>query len=134
LYLPLRYLHHSGNLFWHEKGYRFSWRVMLMEKNGYTAFILRDPKTKVQREVDQDNYLTPFQKQQMRSQPDMILQFARHLGDEFKDKNGYAPEVYVKSRLSLNARRSQVFTNDTIDVYSTVDPRNNNWILPLKEK
>ncbi|MEM6725718.1 MAG: HTTM domain-containing protein, partial [Bacteroidota bacterium] len=32
LYLPLRYLQYPGNLFWHERGYRFSWRVMLMEK------------------------------------------------------------------------------------------------------
>ncbi|MEM9848132.1 MAG: HTTM domain-containing protein [Bacteroidota bacterium] len=134
LYLPLRYLQHGGNLFWHEKGYRFSWRVMLMEKNGYTSIILKDPATNRQKEVDQDVYLTPFQQQQMRSQPDMLLQFARHIGDEFQAERGYAPKVYVKSRLSLNARRSQVFTNDTLDVYATPDPMNNNWILPLKEK
>ncbi|MEL6718517.1 MAG: HTTM domain-containing protein [Bacteroidota bacterium] len=134
LYLPFRYLQYSGNLFWHEKGYRFSWRVMLMEKNGYTSIIVRDPLENIQKEVDKDQYLTPFQKQQMRSQPDMILQFARHIGDEFKAKKGYAPEVFVKSRLSLNARRSQVFTNDTIDVYSSADPMNNGWIIPLEEE
>lgn len=134
LYLPLRYLQHPGKLFWHEKGYRFSWRVMLMEKNGYTAFILRDPVKQVQKEVDQKQYLTPFQRQQMRSQPDMILQFARYLGDEFHEQYGYAPQVYVQSRLSLNGRRSQAFTNDTLDVYSTTDPMNSNWILPFQEK
>ena len=88
----------------------------------------------MQKEIEQDDYLTPFQKQQMRSQPDMLLQFARHIGDEFKAENGYAPEVFVKSRLSLNARRSQVFTNDTLDVYATPNPMKENWIIPLKEK
>lgn len=134
LYLPFRYLQHSGNLFWHEKGYRFSWRVMLMEKNGYTSIIVRDPVLGIQREIDQDKYLTPFQKQQMRSQPDMILQFARFAGDEFYKEHGHEPEVYVKSRLSLNGRRSQLFTNEELDVYKTEDPLNSGWILPLKAR
>lgn len=134
LYLPFRHFQYPGNLFWHEQGYRFSWRVMLMEKNGETSIIVRDPKKETQKEVDQDIYLTAFQKQQMRSQPDMLLQFARHIGDEFKWANGYAPEIYIKSRLSLNGRRSQPFTNDTLDIYSLHDPMNNNWILPLKER
>lgn len=133
LYLPVRYLQHPGNLFWHEKGYRFSWRVMLMEKNGYTSIILKDPVKNIQKEVNQENYLTAFQRQQMRSQPDMIIQFAKLIGDEFKREHGYNPEVYVKSRLSLNGRRSQVFTNDTLDIYALPDPMNSNWIIPLKQ-
>ncbi|NJM93504.1 MAG: HTTM domain-containing protein [Cytophagales bacterium] len=38
LAMPLRYLAYPGNLFWHEQGYRFSWRVMLMEKAGSSEF------------------------------------------------------------------------------------------------
>ncbi len=134
LYLPFRYLQYSGNLFWHEKGYRFSWRVMLMEKSGYTSIIVKDPNTNIQREVDQDDYLTPFQKQQMRSQPDMILQFARFIGDQFYKEHGHKPEVYIKSRLSLNGRRSQPFTDDKLDVYNIADPMSEGWVLPLKER
>lgn len=133
MYLPFRYLQYPGNLFWHERGYRFSWRVMLMEKNGSTSIIIKDPVKNIQKEIDQNEYLTAFQQQQMRSQPDMILQFAKHIGDEFKDENGYAPEIYVKSRLSLNGRRSQPFTNDTINIYSVENPENSNWIIPLKQ-
>ena len=134
LCLPLRYLWYDGNLFWHEQGYRFSWRVMLMEKNGDTAIIVKHPKTNIQTEVDQDQYLTPFQQQQMRSQPDMILQFGGFVGGEFKDKYGYDPEVYVKSRLSLNGTRSQPFTNDTFDIYQMKDPMKQGWILPRQER
>ena len=34
LLLPFRYFAYPGELFWNEQGYRFSWRVMLMEKKG----------------------------------------------------------------------------------------------------
>jgi len=134
LYLPFRYAFFSGNLFWQEQGYRFSWRVMLMEKNGYTSIILKDPVENIQKEVDQDAFLTPFQKKQMRSQPDMILQFSKFIGNRFYEEKGYKPEVYVKSRMSLNGRRSQPFTDEKIDVYNAVNPRKRGWILPLKEK
>ncbi|MEM9544605.1 MAG: HTTM domain-containing protein [Bacteroidota bacterium] len=134
LLLPMRYLVYGGNLFWHEKGYRFSWRVMLMEKNGYTSFIVRDPVKNEQKEVNPDIYLTPFQKQQLRSQPDMMLQFGKFLGDRFKAQNGYNPEVYVKSRISLNARRSQQFTDDTYDIYNNKNPMQEGWILKFEDK
>ena len=132
LLLPMRYLLYGGNLFWHEQGYRFSWRVMLMEKNGYTSFIVRDPNKNEQKEVDPDIYLTPFQRQQLRSQPDMMIQFGKHVGDLFKEKNGYNPEVYVKSRISLNARRSQPFTDDTYDIYNSKNPMKDGWILKFE--
>ncbi|MEL7145900.1 MAG: HTTM domain-containing protein [Bacteroidota bacterium] len=134
LLLPLRYLQYDGNLFWHEQGYRFSWRVMLMEKNGYTAILVKDPKKGTQKEIRQEDYLTPFQRQQMKSQPDMIYQFAQHVGDEFSKTNGYHPEIYVKSRLSLNGRRSQPFTDETMNIYQLTDPMRKGWILPLKER
>ncbi|HBX65715.1 MAG TPA: HTTM domain-containing protein, partial [Balneolaceae bacterium] len=38
LLFPFRYMLYPGELFWTEEGYRFSWRVMLMEKAGYTNF------------------------------------------------------------------------------------------------
>ena len=133
LILPLRYLQYPGNLFWHERGYRFSWRVMLMEKNGYTSFIVKDPVSNTQKEVDQAEFLTPFQKQQLRSQPDMMIQFAKFLGDNFKNEKGYAPEVYVKSRLSLNGRRSQVFTDESLDIYGSRNPLKDGWIQPFND-
>ena len=44
LLLPLRYLLYPGKLFWTEQGYRFSWRVMLIEKAGYAQFFIHEPK------------------------------------------------------------------------------------------
>ena len=36
--VPFRHVLYPSELFWVEEGYRFSWRVMLMEKIGYTNF------------------------------------------------------------------------------------------------
>lgn len=133
LVLPIRYLWYNGNLFWNENGYRFSWRVMLMEKNGYSELIVRNPKTGKQYEVYQDRYLTPFQKQQMKSQPDMIYQFVHYIGNEFAATKGFAPEIYVDSRMSLNGRRSKVYVDPTVDIYALKTFNTSEWIVPLDQ-
>ena len=45
LVIPFRYLFYPGELFWTEEGYRFSWRVMLMEKSGYAQFKIVDQES-----------------------------------------------------------------------------------------
>jgi hypothetical protein len=45
LLFPFRYLCYPNELFWTEEGFRFSWRVMLMEK-GYATFKVKDALTK----------------------------------------------------------------------------------------
>ncbi len=44
VFLPFRYALYPEELFWTEEGYRFSWRVMLMEKSGYAQFKIVDGK------------------------------------------------------------------------------------------
>lgn len=115
--MPLRHHISSNNIYWDEIGYRFSWRVMLMEKNGYTNIVVIDPRKEIQYQLDQDLYLSKFQQQQMKSQPDMILQFVNYVGNEFKKINGYPPVINIHSRMSLNGRKSQPFFIDTVNVY-----------------
>jgi hypothetical protein len=85
LVIPLRYLAYPGDLFWTEQGYRFSWRVMLIEKAGYAQFFVHHPKNGMKKLIDNKEYLTPQQEKMMSTQPDMILQFAHHLRDEYSD-------------------------------------------------
>src|SRR5690606_5724759 len=73
---PFRYLAYPGKLFWTEEGYRFSWRVMLMEKAGYAIFHITDPESGRSWEANNYDFLTPNQEKMMATQPDMILQFA----------------------------------------------------------
>ena len=42
--LPLRYLAYPGPILWTEEGYRFAWRVMLVEKVGQATSITRQAK------------------------------------------------------------------------------------------
>ena len=70
---PFRYLAYPGELFWTEEGFRFSWRVMLMDKTGSTNFKIVDSESGKTFYVDNTEFLTSFQEKQMSFQPDFIL-------------------------------------------------------------
>jgi hypothetical protein len=59
--VPLRYLCYPNELFWTEEGFRFSWRVMLMEKAGYATFKVKMLLLK-RNHNQQQSLLTTFQK------------------------------------------------------------------------
>jgi hypothetical protein len=130
--LPFRYLLYPNKLFWTEQGYRFSWRVMLMEKNAYTTFVVKDKTGKIA-EVINRKYLTPQQEKQMSTQPDMILQFAHFIAKEYEQKYGFEnAEVYVDSYAALNGHPSQPFINNTIDLAKQpINFAPKKWILPF---
>ncbi|MGE0635726.1 MAG: HTTM domain-containing protein [Bacteroidia bacterium] len=134
LILPFRYLLYPGNLFWTEQGYRFSWRVMLMEKGGTAFFYVKDSVTGKESEVDNSTYLTYQQQKMMATQPDMILQFAHFLAAEY-EKKGYAnPQVRAESYVTLNGSGSKPFINGSVDLTKEKEgftPKN--WVLPFEE-
>ena len=84
--LPFRYLIYPGDLFWTEQGYRFSWRVMLIEKAGTAFFYVTDPKTGKRGEVNNCDFLTPNQEKMMATQPDLILQYAHIIKEEVESR------------------------------------------------
>lgn len=130
LTLPFRFLLYPGRLFWTEEGYRFSWRVMLMEKSGTCFFYIKDPVTGRKGEVDNHKFLTSFQERQMSTQPDMILQYAHFLKDFYNNK-----QVTVESYVTLNGSGSRLFIDSTIDLGR--QPENllpKTWILPFNNK
>tara|TARA_B100000287_G_scaffold126731_1_gene118843 strand:+ start:4462 stop:5835 length:1374 start_codon:yes stop_codon:yes gene_type:complete len=132
--VPFRYAIYPGELFWHEQGYRFSWRVMLIEKVGYTNFRIKDPDTEKSIIVNSSDYLTPFQEKQMSFQPDFILEFAHYLGDKFSDNNKRV-KVYAESFVALNGRPSQRFIDPNVNLYEEKESINNkSWIIPLNDE
>ena len=132
--LPFRYQMYPGELFWHEQGYRFSWRVMLIEKIGYTNFKIKNPKTGTSFMVDSSEYLTPFQLKQMSFQPDFILEFAHYLGKKYSTKNN-SVEVYADSFVALNGRPSKRFIDPDTNLYKEKESfKNKTWILPLEDE
>ncbi|GAO44864.1 HTTM domain-containing protein [Flavihumibacter petaseus] len=128
---PLRFLMYPDKLFWNEEGYRFSWRVMLMEKAGTAYFTVKDGTTGAAFVVDNKAFLTPLQEKMMSTQPDMILQYAHHLAAVYKQKGIQQPRVFGEVYVALNGRRSALFIDPAVDLAAQQRQWTHyNWILP----
>ena len=134
LLFPWRYLAYPNELFWTEEGYRFSWRVMLMEKAGYAQFKIKNTETGEQFLVDNTDFLTPFQEKQMSTQPDFILEYAHFLGEHFEAQGHENVAVYAESYVALNGRLSQPYVDPNVDLMQQRESfRRKNWILPFND-
>ena len=134
LLFPWRYLAYPNELFWTEEGYRFSWRVMLMEKAGYAQFKIKNTETGEQFLVNNTDFLTPFQEKQMSTQPDFILQYAHFLGEHFEAQGHENVAVYAESYVALNGRLSQPYVDPNVDLMKQRESfRRKNWILPFND-
>ncbi|MFD2550437.1 HTTM domain-containing protein [Bizionia sediminis] len=135
LVIPFRYLAYPGELFWTEEGFRFSWRVMLIEKMGYTTFTIKNAETGAAFVVDNSDFLTSFQEKQMSFQPDFILEYAHYLGNHFSQQGHENVQVFAESYVALNGRRSQPFINPTVDLYQIKESfQHKFWILPFNDE
>ncbi|MEX0599977.1 MAG: HTTM domain-containing protein [Rhodothermales bacterium] len=133
--LPLRAFTYPGELFWTEEGYRFSWRVMLMEKAGHAVFKVRDPATGRQWEVANWEHLTRTQEKMMSTQPDMILQFAHYLEDHYREQGLSDVAVTAEAHVTLNGRRSRLLVDPAVDLTEIeAGLRHKTWILPLEDR
>jgi hypothetical protein len=133
LAFPFRYMAYPGELFWTEEGYRFSWRVMLMEKAGYAQFKVKDSSGHIT-VIDNREFLTPQQEKMMATQADMILQFAHYLKQQFEQKGNSQVEIYVDSYVSLNGRLGKTFVKPDFDLTKVDESfQHKNWIQPFNE-
>lgn len=130
LLFPWRYLLYPGNIFWTEEGYRFCWRVMLMEKAGTAVFFVKDAKTGREGEVVNSEFLNAHQEKQMAMQPDMILQFARFLKKHYEQRGVSDPSVRAEVYVTLNAQPSRLLIDPKLDLTRIRDGwAHETWIL-----
>ncbi|MGB0930464.1 MAG: hypothetical protein ACPGVB_06800, partial [Chitinophagales bacterium] len=135
LLFPFRHFLYNGNVMWTEEGYRFAWRVMLVEKVGQVRFFVEDKETQRKTEIINGRHLTLFQEKQMSVQPDFILQFAHFLEDEYKTHHGMKnPVVTADAHVALNGRTSQRFIDPNVNLAAIEEGfGRKNWILPFKK-
>jgi hypothetical protein len=134
LIFPFRYLLYPGHLFWHEEGFRFSWRVMLMEKSGATYFTIKDKESHQFFEVNNSEFLTPFQEKMMSTQPDLILKYAHYLSGEYRKRGIHNPEVYAEVFVSLNGQRSTLLIDSSVNLAAEkLGWQHYKWVLPYKK-
>lgn len=132
LLIPFRHVLYPGNPFWHEQGYRFGWRVMLMEKAGYAQFKVEDTQGRTI-EVDNSEFLTPVQEKMMSTQPDFMLQYADYLKKHYSEKGLDAAAVKADVYVTFNGRASRRFIDPKFDLSSVDDGfAHKTWVLPLE--
>lgn len=115
--MPFRHHLYASQINWKEEGYRFAWRVMLVEKSGQAIFQVTDKATGRTTEVENRNHLTAFQEKQMAIQPDFIIQYAHYLADYYRQNHNFTdPKVTVTSNVTLNGRPSREFVKSNLDL------------------
>jgi hypothetical protein len=111
-FMPLRHYLYEGDTNWTMEGYDFAWRVMLNEKTGFVIFTLANPKTGQSWQVYPDEYLTDQQVRVMSFQPDMILQFAHYLDEQYPADLA----VYAQAYVAHNGRSSRLLLDPQTDL------------------
>lgn len=114
--LPIRHYFYEGDYLWTEKGFRFAWHVMIIEKTGFIEFQIKDKNSNKKWLVSPKEYLTPLQEKMMSTQPDMILQFAHYLKTIYQAKGYYDLEIKADSYVSLNGHPSKIYINPDINL------------------
>ncbi|TXB61743.1 HTTM domain-containing protein [Phaeodactylibacter luteus] len=130
LALPLRHHLLPGDVAWTEEGHRYAWRMMLRSKTGAGHFevVLPDGGKEKVRPAD---YLSHRQERKLYTHPDMILQFAHFLRDEYAAQ-GDTVAVYAHINCRLNYRPHCPYIDPEADLASATwsfwapSP----WILP----
>jgi hypothetical protein len=115
LLFPLRHWLYPGNVLWTEEGFRFSWKVMIVEKTGNAVFKVVDIDGK-ESQVKNSDYLTEKQEAFMSYQPDMIVQYAHFLAKTYKEKGYKNPKIYVDCFVTLNGSVSRRLIDPKIDL------------------
>ena len=137
--VPLRHHLLPGDVAWTEEGHRYSWRMMLRGKSGYGSFKVnyREPgdTTLHTDRVQVRDSLKKKQYRKLWTHPDMVLQYAHHLRDSYRERGYEDIEVYADIRVKLNGRKRHPYIDPERDLakeewsYFWVS----DWILPEGE-
>jgi hypothetical protein len=113
--VPLRFLLYPGDAGWSERGFRFAWRVMLVEKLGTVSYTVEEADGSLTR-VEPEEYLTPLQVRMMAYAPDMIQQCAGWIAEDFRRKGRHPVAVRADARVTLNGRPSRALIDPSANL------------------
>ena len=116
---------------------------MLIEKAGYTQFYIHEPKSDRKMLIQNCSYLTAQQEKMMSTQPDMILQFAKHLNEVYKDTiliegnekiHLINPKITVDAHASLFNKGSRLMIKPDINLTEQKRGfKNKDWITNYED-
>ena len=132
--MPLRWVLYPGNTLWSEEGFRFSWKVMLIEKLGTLEFNVVDPAGRAY-SVPASDYLTPFQARMTATQADMILELSQRVARDFAARGHGQVRVYADSQVTFNGRLHHRFIDPRCDLSRETDGLGHQrFILPAPKE
>ncbi|MEM7305295.1 MAG: HTTM domain-containing protein [Planctomycetota bacterium] len=133
--IPLRHYVIPGHVHWTEEGHRYAWHMKLRDKDSRSRFRVRDKATGRDYSVRLRDFLTSKQISKMSSRPDMVVQFAHHLEERFRERGVEEVEVYAQVAVSLNGREPELLLDQDRDLTEIRIPWRPpaDWIYPLTE-
>lgn len=135
---PLRHWAYPGNVSWTEEGHLLAWHMKVRSKSANAEFIVKDANGNVVARIRREQQLQDMhahKRSHMLIRPQLVIQYAHHLRDRYREQGIESPEVYVNLRASLNGRPYQPLIDPNTDLasahYSPIWPAP--WILPLAD-
>lgn len=117
---PLRHHVYGGNVLWHEQGMRFSWKVMVREKNASVTYHVEDKKTGRTWYLSPRAYLDARQEREFSGQPDFILQLGHAIASDYRAR-GVDVRVRAEVWVSLNGRPPALLIDPNVDLANIPD-------------
>lgn len=128
--MPLRHFAYSGNTLWTEEGFRYAWRIMLIEKAGTLEYTVEDAQGR-RSVVSPSEYLSPLQARMTSTQPDLILSTAHIIAADWNARGVGPVKVFADAQVSWNGRLSAPLIDNRVDLAPIEDGLSPKpWILP----
>jgi hypothetical protein len=107
---------------------------MVREKNGSITYRVRWRDAEREVQVPPSKYLTSHQEREMSGQPDLILQLAHRIADDFRSRGYEDVEVRADALVSLNGRHAAPMIDPEVDLARQPDTLAlMSWIEPRPE-
>ncbi|MBI2921789.1 MAG: HTTM domain-containing protein [Planctomycetes bacterium] len=116
--MPLRHFAWPGDVNWTEQGHRFSWHMKLRDKDGSGKIRVTFPGSGRTIVVNPRDWLNARQEREMWTHPDMLVEFAHFLREEYRAKGHGVVEVRAEVRVSLNGRPPALLVDPETDLAS----------------
>ena len=136
--VPLRHFLYEGNVSWNEAGHTFAWHMKLRDKDCRATFTVTDSQTGEQWVVgaeEQRIHMTSAQRRRALARPQMILQYAHFLRDNYEALGVHRPIVRADVQVSLNGRPYRPMIDPDADLAQIEYRlfRTPDWVPPLEK-
>ncbi len=131
---PLRHYAYPGDASWNERGHYFAWRMMLRGKSVVLGYAIKDQVTGKVVDGKINRFINSEQSDRFSRDPEMILQLAHFLGEDYRKSTGNSVSVHALVLASLNGRKPELMIDPNVDLMKeALGMRQRVWIMPQRE-